>query len=719
MIHAIAWYAVFQLLAFACCPLVAAALPRLRDRGYGLSKTLGFLLFGYVAWILPALGIARFQFPLVVLAATSVAVAGLCAARWLSPPRIPRRHALTVELLFAGVYLAFCILRSLHPEIFWGEKPMDFSFLNYFIRLETLPPQDPWASGQLMRYYYLGNYFFAAIHKLAMTPSAVGYNLALAVIPALTATAAYTAALALARVRWAAVTGALALVALSNAEGMRLLASGAMKADFHLFWATSRVLRHSMANEYPFWSFLFADLHAHVMALPFAVALAALILAMPGSRLPRWLHVAWTALAWSALVGVNLWDAVSYVFLGAAVCLPILVGRTPAGALAVPLAGGLALALAFPLLPMLFQGTGSGWGVERQAFHPAAELLRHYGHLAVPLALGLWLLAGRRVRGHPPRPGTTTLWRTLVPGVLTGCALLIAPLALRIKAPVPDVAIVAASLAALAIPSAASRGLYARTAAVALGVALLVLFGEMVWLADRMNTLFKIHYAAWTWLTLATAGVLPVLATAAGRVLRVARDLRLSRARRWAPAAVALLLSLPTLAALASSPMHAWIYSSFSRVPGPRPTLDGSAYLSRTSSDEKALFAWLQSEVPGTPAVLEAQGESYAGFTRVSMHTGLPTLLGWEHHVKQRGTSQETVDGRRELVSRLYSIPDADRAHALMRGQGIEWVVVGDLERQHYPAEGLAKFPARGDLFDTAFHSGPVTLFRVRPERLH
>ena len=45
--------------------------------------------------------------------------------------------------------------------------------------------------------------------------------------------------------------------------------------NFDYFWATSRVIKDTI-NEYPFWSFLFADLHAHVLVMPFSLTFLAL-----------------------------------------------------------------------------------------------------------------------------------------------------------------------------------------------------------------------------------------------------------------------------------------------------------------------------------------------------------------------------------------------------------------------------------------------------------
>ena len=66
--------------------------------------------------------------------------------------------------------------------------------------------------------------------------------------------------------------------------------------DWHYFWATSRVVRDTI-NEYPLWSLLFADLHAHVLSMPLLLLFLAQALqfvrvhadpsALPRTRLAR------------------------------------------------------------------------------------------------------------------------------------------------------------------------------------------------------------------------------------------------------------------------------------------------------------------------------------------------------------------------------------------------------------------------------------------------
>ena len=51
------WYLFIFILGLAVYPLVRLAMPGLADKGYPLSRALGLVLFGYLAWIGGSLGI--------------------------------------------------------------------------------------------------------------------------------------------------------------------------------------------------------------------------------------------------------------------------------------------------------------------------------------------------------------------------------------------------------------------------------------------------------------------------------------------------------------------------------------------------------------------------------------------------------------------------------------------------------------------------------------
>ncbi len=233
----------------------------------------------------------------------------------------------------------------------------------------------------------------------------------------------------------------------------------------------------------------------------------------------------------------------------------------------------------------------------------------------------------------------------------------------------------------------ASRSAPATFALLAVLTALLLVFSvEFVYLRDtfgvRMNTVFKFYYQAWVMLALVAAFAVVYLACYAGRVLAMA--------------------GLATVGLLVAAGLFYPVLSTYTRaerfaVP---PTLDGTAYLSRLSPGDAGAVAWLQAQVPGVATVLEAPGGSYTYSGRISAQTGLPTLLGWEGHELQWRGNTEEQDRRRPDVETIYrSAQPAELADLLERWQ-IDYVVVGDLERQAYgiTPQSEARFARAMDL---------------------
>jgi hypothetical protein len=111
--------------------------------------------------------------------------------------------------------------------------------------------------------------------------------------------------------------------------------------------------------------------------------------------------------------------------------------------------------------------------------------------------------------------------------------------------------------------------------------------------------------------------------------------------------------------------------------------------------------------------LLEAQGPSYQEFSRISMMTGIPTVLGWEHHVNQRGNARAEIDARRAAVTKIYSSLDTSIVEPLLRRYRVGYVYVGWLERATYPRSGFAKFETAGELFEEVFAYRDVRIYRV------
>ena len=112
--------------------------------------------------------------------------------------------------------------------------------------------------------------------------------------------------------------------------------------------------------------------------------------------------------------------------------------------------------------------------------------------------------------------------------------------------------------------------------------------------------------------------------------------------------------------------------------------------------------------------------------SRISIATGLPTIIGWERHEQQQ-RYPDTLGERGEDVRRLYLSPDPAEKEAILRKYGVAYVVVGDLERV-YPisdnscaatgsAAGIAAFDQMvGTTLDVAFAADGTTIYRVLPQ---
>ncbi len=230
--------------------------------------------------------------------------------------------------------------------------------------------------------------------------------------------------------------------------------------------------------------------------------------------------------------------------------------------------------------------------------------------------------------------------------------------------------------------------------------ALLLTFSvEFVYLRDtfgtRMNTVFKFYFQAWVLLALVASFSVVWLARFAGRALR------------WSGLALITLLTVAGLfyPALAT-------YTRAERFQS-EPTLDGAAYLARQNPGDAAAVDWLRQNVLGLATVLEAYGGSYTYAGRISAQTGLPTLLGWEGHELQWRGDTAVQDPRKSIIERIYGSATGAELQGLLNQWQIDYVLVGDLERQVYGVTPQSE--ARlAQIMDLVYDGDGVRIYRNR-----
>jgi streptogramin lyase len=215
-----------------------------------------------------------------------------------------------------------------------------------------------------------------------------------------------------------------------------------------------------------------------------------------------------------------------------------------------------------------------------------------------------------------------------------------------------------------------------------------------------LNTIFKLYLDCWILLALASAFWLATgrAANAGGRVWRTFRAIALG-----AVAAVGAFTAFSDVLATLRT----------QHINGPRPTLDGMAYLRVSRPAEGLAYRWLNDTISGSPVLLEAQGPSYQDFGRVSMNTGLPTVLGWDYHLMQRAHSGLDIAERKQAVETIYASLDRAEVVRLLARYHVAMVYLGFLERRTYPAEGIAKFAAWKDVFQPIYENPAVQIYAV------
>ncbi len=697
--------------------LLVAGWPRIGL--YALAKPLGALAFAWPVWVAASLGLAPFSRTTLGVWVAILAVAGAFAWRRRSGERPSRWEIGSCEIASWGAFLIFLGLRAANPEVYWGEKPMDFSFLNSLYRTTTLPSVEPWFAGSSLSYTYFGHFLVAAIGKCLDIHPAIMFNLGIGVVAALTAAALVAAGTLLTNAWRAGVMTAALTLLVGNLSVIRELPSR-RALSFDYFWATSRVIPNTI-NEFPFWSLAFADLHAHLLAMPFAFTFVALLLVWRERSATGWVTrltlLGVAGLTLGAIAVTSAWSVPTYV--GVLVALLALGWFTAGGQRSFSAWAGSGLAqvvapsavvlgaawLSFLPFWIEFTPPPRNWGWERGPHASPVDFLLIFGGFLLVLVPFL-LLAWRRHLGDLDQP-LSRLQRIATSGL--GVGLLLALLNLRSLAhgdirPAASVGpfAFALGLVALTLAWARSTGAGSRVPFALGGLALLLTAaGEVVYLWDRMNTVFKLYLDAWYLLALASGYAMWQLIGGELRQHSWRTPLRLTA---FAAA----------LVGLATSATGAWGLVTHRHATGPRPTLNGTAYLASHDPDALEAYEWINRCIPGTPVLCEAYGPAYQQYARVSMNTGLPSLLGWDYHVFQRGHSWDRIEGRKRDIATIYSDPDPNRVAPVLAREQVSLVYVGPLEEHTYGSGIRERFLGWSDLLTPVFQNRQVTVFTVR-----
>ena len=759
-------------------PYAWVAARSLPDRGYAISKVVGVLLVGWLVWWIASLRLLPFTRGAIWLAvAVAAAGAALIARRerhelvpWI---RSNWRLLVAIEVLFWLFFAAALFVRWSNPDLWHplrgGEKPMDFAYLNAVIKSSYFPPYDPWFAGGQMNYYYYGFVQVAALVKLTGIPPAIAYNLAVPTLAALLASGSFCATFGLGSIAYRrrralfglAAFAALVITTFGNLGEIRVLRiawHGTVNNDWW-FWNATRVIHPGPGEpgpitEFPAFTYIYGDLHAHAMALPLAALALALVVAVvrdAGTQTIAWARVALLGLVLGALSVTNTWDLPTYALVAVSGIAIATLARDRSRKSLLHLVAALAVlgAVAYvAFLPFhlhyssVFDGFERWQGRQSRFFdyltvnglflfaivsgllvqlvfgRDLGSVLRSYR-----LAVRNWQRVGRlrALRRALVRPGfvhRVGVWAT------AAAALLAVAFAAAGEWPTAS-AIVIAVLAVLCWPARTRRGVSVVDQALRRLVVVFVVLGLALTIAvewyvlrnidiGRTNTVFKTYLQVWMLWGLAAA-------VSAGVVYRRLPELRRWVREGWRLVFVLLLASAALYPILAT---RAKIRDRFDTSVG--HTLDGTAFMRKAIFNDKgqnmelvwdrdAIF-WMLQHVDGSPIVAEVNTAPtlYGWELRYAMFTGNPAIVGWDYHQRQQRPSEAaTVEDRVADVQTLYRTKDPARAYDILRRYKASYVVDGPLERTYF-ASGASKWSQGLGRYWTLVYSNPqVRIYKV------
>ena len=688
------WYLLALVLGAAAMPLTGRLFRRFQDRGWMFSKVTAIAVSGFLTWFLVAVKIIKFTTMTCIVVTLVCAAASLilyCREQKAGFECIPFAHLDLVyaeELLFFAAFLLWTYFAGFHPAAYGTEKFMDYGFMEAMMRSKTLPATDLWYSQGKINYYYGGQYFAVFLTKLSGAKVELTYNLMRTFVAGLAFAMPFslvhqmvTDRLGKTGSRWKkalpSVTGILAGISVSIAGNMHYVVYGQIipfiqklkGEEVSSYWfpdATRYIgfnpdVEDKTIHEFPCYSFVLGDLHAHVVDIMFVLLLLGLLYAwmkkvrtteLSGESMSR--RKFWKKqllmpqlLATGALLGMfhwtNYWDFVIYfvVTCGAALFMNIIGQkgkiRWALGVTAAQAAEILILATVI-IMPFTLQFDTSNMvqGIALAQHHSLPhQLLVLWGLPGILTILFVVSLLIEKLRGAEQK----SLYHLLT--------------SIRL----PDLFAVLMGLCAIG----------------------LVLIPELVYVRDiyengnaRANTMFKLTYQAYIMFGMTMIyAIFRLLVIGKNKILKVL-------------AFIGLFLFVWTCGYFGNS-VHSWFGEVWK--PSQYKGLNATAFLETDFPEDVNGIRWLKENISDAPVVLEANGDSYSEYERVSAMTGLPTIMGWYVHEWLWRGNLSDLNAKIEEIQEIYTSTDETRVKELLEEYNVSYIFVGSCERNKYGAD--------------------------------
>lgn len=697
------WWFVFFVIGITFLPITSKIFYNFIDRGYIFSKIIGLLLISYVAFILGSFQLLNFSTINLIFIWILLATPQLIIVRKDNLLKsLDYKYLFIEEILFFLCILIWAYIKGFNPDIHDLEKFMDFGFINSILRSDYFPPRDMWYTPLSINYYYFGHLFTAVVTKLSQIPSFITFNLMLSTIFAFTFAMSFSIGANL--INNIRKTSFIKLSMIGLLFSFFVSLAGNLQTIYAFFskyaaetpqpiWELSFSIStfpnsywypnatrfiYNTIHEFPSYSFVVADLHGHVLDIPVVLTMIAVFLMIFLSKKVKYSTIILLGFLLSIAYMTNAWDGLIYMGLGFFVFITYFFINS----------NGVIKSRIIEITVKLIKSSFvlfASFFIFSYVFNSNFD----------PFASGIGLNCSPSFLVNLEKVGPllfengfcqiSPIWQLLI---LYGFFLFFVTSLLIFlknkKLLSVDIFILLISVFSL----------------------LLIIAPEVIYLKDiytghfRANTMFKLTYQAYILLTIASVYAF----------YRIISELKTIRKKSYLTIfsyLIFILFAIPLIFLVAIYPYFA-IPSGYKDLKT-RSGLDGIEYLSTSRPDDLMTINWINENIEGQPVLLEAQGDSYTDYARISANTGLPTVLGWTVHEWLWRGSYDIPSARFPDITTLYETRNLEEAEEIIDKFEIKYVYVGGLENEKYKVYE-DKFSVLGKI---VFSSEESTLYEI------
>ena len=679
------WYIWIFALGLLFFPITKKVFSSFIDSGYSFSKIIAILSLSYLTFLFGFLKILPFERMSILGLILIIFLINIFFYKKLFKKNDSDLFIIVFEeLLFIASLVFLAYIRAHEPSIRSLEKFMDFGFINSILRSKFFPPIDMWLSadplnpnGYPINYYYFGHLTSAFLIKLTGIKTVIGYNLTLALIFALVTTSIFSVCVNLVCFFKKIVLkeklnkmllivygliGAFIVNLGGNLHTIYLFTTGYPNDTPIAFWKilsgftpekywypnATRFIPFTI-HEFPSYSYNVADLHGHVLDIPFVIlTLAFLLLFIVNVKVSTNIKkLSPFAIFFGFLIAIlymtNAFDGPIYFIVIAAACF-ITLGFTKKllTFLSVII---LSVFVFFSPFSANFKAFVEGIGVNCPLkFMSDIKNIGPFIFIQENCQLSpFWMIL--------------TLWGFFITTFVVFVFIKLKDKKYNKRYFQNNIDNFTLILFLISI--------------------ILIFIPEFFYVKDiypahfRANTMFKLGYQAFIMMGIASTYVF-------FRLISVNKNYLVK----------ILLLIMFFLTALYPFYSFPSYYGGIQK----KLSLDGSLWMKKDRPSDLEIINFLNKNIKKQPVILEAQGDSYTDYERISSYTGLPTVAGWWVHEWLWRGSPDVVGKRIPEVQSIYESSNIELTMKLIKKYKIQYIIISDLERQKYKNIDLNKF---------------------------